>query len=250
MFMSHCSTRHKYSNNSVEAFRQSEVFTWCRNLNSTIKGDLQIKSAKFLHAQNNNSCNRMEGGKEKRLDVNAMMCWDVCVESRRNIKPETKMREDQYFLNNILFLGFFFPWRSSYTHTFIQTLTGARAKMNGRRTSTRKDGEEDRTTGVKTSLWDMECVWLKETDVLDRTKWKNDIQNHSCDSRWWEKPEEKRKRTGRKVILSSWFLPSISGFSISTQSSSLLSSDDDLQASLQYCHCGISKLKLKWWAGA
>ena len=29
----------------------------------------------------------------------------------------------------------------------------------------------------------MESVWLKEEDVLDRTKWKNDIQYHSGDPR-------------------------------------------------------------------
>ena len=30
---------------------------------------------------------------------------------------------------------------------------------------------------------DMESVGLKEEDALDRTKWKNDIQNHSGDTR-------------------------------------------------------------------
>ena len=39
---------------------------------------------------------------------------------------------------------------------------------------------------------DVESVRLKEEYVLDRTKWKNDIQNHSGDPRWWEKPEEKK----------------------------------------------------------
>ena len=37
----------------------------------------------------------------------------------------------------------------------------------------------------------MENVVLKEEDVPDRTKWKNDIQNRSGDPRWREKPEEK-----------------------------------------------------------
>ena len=32
---------------------------------------------------------------------------------------------------------------------------------------------------------------LKVEDILDRTKWKNDIQNHSSDPRWWEEPEKK-----------------------------------------------------------
>ena len=32
---------------------------------------------------------------------------------------------------------------------------------------------------------DMESVVLKEEDVLDRTNWTNDIQNHSGDPRWW-----------------------------------------------------------------
>ena len=39
---------------------------------------------------------------------------------------------------------------------------------------------------------DPESLGLKEEDVLDRTKWKNDIQNHSGDPRLWEKPEEKK----------------------------------------------------------
>ena len=39
---------------------------------------------------------------------------------------------------------------------------------------------------------DMESAGLKEDDVLDRTKWRNDIHNHSGDPRWWENPEEKK----------------------------------------------------------
>ena len=39
----------------------------------------------------------------------------------------------------------------------------------------------------------MESVGLKEEDALDRTKWKNDIHNHSGDPRLWEKPEEGKK---------------------------------------------------------
>ena len=40
----------------------------------------------------------------------------------------------------------------------------------------------------------MESVGLKEEDILDRIKWKNDIQYHSGDPRWWEKPEENNKK--------------------------------------------------------
>ena len=40
----------------------------------------------------------------------------------------------------------------------------------------------------------MESVGLKEDDALDSTKWKNNIQNHSGNTRRWEKPEEKKKR--------------------------------------------------------
>ena len=39
----------------------------------------------------------------------------------------------------------------------------------------------------------MESVGWKEEGVLDRTKWKNDIQYDSGDPRWWEKPEENKK---------------------------------------------------------
>ena len=35
---------------------------------------------------------------------------------------------------------------------------------------------------------DMESVGLKDEEVLDKTMWKNDIQNHFGDPRWWEKP--------------------------------------------------------------
>ena len=58
-------------------------------------------------------------------------------------------------------------------------------------------------TCVHTAQWwsgfisrerDMESVMLKEKEeALDGTKWKNDIQNHSGDLRWWEKPKEKKK---------------------------------------------------------
>ena len=37
----------------------------------------------------------------------------------------------------------------------------------------------------------MESVGLKEEDVLDRTKWNNDIRNHSGDHICWEIPAEK-----------------------------------------------------------
>ena len=39
----------------------------------------------------------------------------------------------------------------------------------------------------------MESVGLKE-DVLDRTKWKNVIHNHSGDPRRWGKPGEKKMK--------------------------------------------------------
>ena len=47
-----------------------------------------------------------------------------------------------------------------------------------------RDGEEDRQPGGKTVMQSV------DEDALDRTKWKNDIHNHSGDSRWWEEPEE------------------------------------------------------------
>ena len=48
-----------------------------------------------------------------------------------------------------------------------------------------RDGEDDRKPGGKTRVRDVESVWLKQEDVglLDRTEWKNDIQNHSDDPR-------------------------------------------------------------------
>ena len=57
-----------------------------------------------------------------------------------------------------------------------------------------RDEDEDRKPGGKTRVKAifMERLGLKEEDVLDRTKWKNDIQNHSGDLRWWEEPEEKK----------------------------------------------------------
>ena len=54
-----------------------------------------------------------------------------------------------------------------------------------------RDGEEDRKPCGKTCV-KVESVGLKEDDALDRTKWKNDIQYHSGNPRWWEKPEEKK----------------------------------------------------------
>ena len=47
----------------------------------------------------------------------------------------------------------------------------------------------------------MESVRLKEEDVgmiLDRAKWKNDIQNNSGDPRWWQKPDEMNKKIVNK----------------------------------------------------
>ena len=53
---------------------------------------------------------------------------------------------------------------------------------------------------------DMESTGLKEEDALDRTKWKNDIQYHSDDTRRWEKPEEKKKAI---TVYRNWFHTSI-----------------------------------------
>ena len=38
----------------------------------------------------------------------------------------------------------------------------------------------------------MDTVGLKWKDILDRITWKRDIQNHSGNTRWWEKPEKRR----------------------------------------------------------
>ena len=47
-----------------------------------------------------------------------------------------------------------------------------------------RDGEEDRKPGGKTRIKvSMESVGLEEEDTLDRTKWKNDIQNYSSEPR-------------------------------------------------------------------
>ena len=57
-----------------------------------------------------------------------------------------------------------------------------------------------RRGGRQTTRWKdlckryMESAGLKEEDVLDRTKWKNDIHHHSGDPRWWGKPEEKTEK--------------------------------------------------------
>ena len=40
----------------------------------------------------------------------------------------------------------------------------------------------------------VESVGSKEEDVLGRTRWKYDVQNHSGDPRWLEKPDEKKKQ--------------------------------------------------------
>ena len=39
----------------------------------------------------------------------------------------------------------------------------------------------------------VEKCGLKEEDVLDRAKWKNDIQYHSGDPWWWKKHEKKKR---------------------------------------------------------
>ena len=48
-----------------------------------------------------------------------------------------------------------------------------------------RHGEEDRKPGGKTRVKEIWKVGLKEEDVLDRTKWKHDIHNHSSDPRLW-----------------------------------------------------------------
>ena len=45
-----------------------------------------------------------------------------------------------------------------------------------------RDGEKNRKPGGKTCVKEI-SVWLKEQDILARTKCKNDIQNHSGDHR-------------------------------------------------------------------
>ena len=53
-------------------------------------------------------------------------------------------------------------------------------KKDVRCTSTRKETERKTETRRKDSCKsDMESAGLKEKDALDRTKWKNDIKNHS-----------------------------------------------------------------------
>ena len=47
----------------------------------------------------------------------------------------------------------------------------------------------------------MESVGLEEEDVLDRTKWKNDIHNHSGDPRKARGEEEEKKM---KVLEQYW----------------------------------------------
>ena len=42
----------------------------------------------------------------------------------------------------------------------------------------------------------MESVGLNDEDVLYGTKWKNDIQSHSRDPRWWENPTGRGKKDG------------------------------------------------------
>ena len=53
------------------------------------------------------------------------------------------------------------------------------AEKNVRCTSTRGETERKTKPGGKTYVRGMESVGLKEEDVLDSTKWKNDIQIHS-----------------------------------------------------------------------
>ena len=57
----------------------------------------------------------------------------------------------------------------------------ARAKTNVRCTNTRRGRQKNRWNG--SCKRDMESVGLTEEDVLDRIKWKNDIQNYSGDPR-------------------------------------------------------------------
>ena len=53
---------------------------------------------------------------------------------------------------------------------------GGSAKKNVRCTSTRKEMERRTANRWKSCKKIMESVGLKDEDVLDRTKWKNDIQ--------------------------------------------------------------------------
>ena len=46
-----------------------------------------------------------------------------------------------------------------------------------------RDGEDERKPGGKTCVKEMYGKCGLKADVLDRTKWKNDIHNHSGDSR-------------------------------------------------------------------
>ena len=46
----------------------------------------------------------------------------------------------------------------------------------------------------------MESVRLTEEDVMDRTKWKRDIQNHSGDPEWREKLEQKKIENAKEIF--------------------------------------------------
>ena len=66
-----------------------------------------------------------------------------------------------------------------------------------------RDGGEDRTPGGKTRVKYiiMESVRLKEESlglIMDRAKWKNDIQTNSGDPRWWQKPDEMNNKIVNK----------------------------------------------------
>ena len=82
-------------------------------------------------------------------------------------------------------------------------------KKNVRCTSTRKETERKTENQVERMYLKKKRYGkcgVKEVDALDRTKWKNDIHNHSGDPRWWEKLDEK-KNTKYKTVLHAHTLP-------------------------------------------
>ena len=56
---------------------------------------------------------------------------------------------------------------------------------------------DERKTEKQVESQDMQSMWLKKKDALDRTPWKNDIEYHSNDPRCWEKPEEEKREVFR-----------------------------------------------------
>ena len=62
-----------------------------------------------------------------------------------------------------------------------------------RRMSQERDGEEDRKPGGKTRVKVIWKVWGERRRKHPTDQRGRDIQNHSGDPRWWEKPEEKKE---------------------------------------------------------